>query len=215
MNKIIKLLILYSSLLLHCCKGHKVNIVPDDNQSHNRSKRSLDNKQKETDIKVKKENITLTAEEQKKFKSLNFALEKVIEKLQNQIAGCQNDKSKCTNFFNWISKNEHKQKQKELANAFTKVYDFLEKKRQKKAHDKDFDTYISDAIECQVNNHDCNKDNKYGNDDNEIEKFFRGILNDMSLKDNNEKMFECLKKELLCTDDSNKHFDGLTTNWQD
>ncbi|WP_024655189.1 Mlp family lipoprotein [Borrelia hispanica] len=210
MNKIIRL-ILYSSLLLYCCKGYKVDIVPDNNQPKNKSKRSIDNEENETETKAKK--ITLTENEKKKFNSLTLALKLVLEKFQNNLNVCRNgNKVKCTNFFDWISKDE--QKQKELADAFKNVYDFLNQKRQEKANNEDFDTYISNAIECQVNNNDCNKDNKYGNGTNEIEQFFRGVLNDIGFKNNNEEMFECLKKELLCTDDSNKHFDGLTTNWQ-
>ncbi|WP_024653008.1 Mlp family lipoprotein [Borrelia persica] len=208
MNKIIIRLILCSSLLLYCCKEYKVDIIPDNNQPQNRSKRSLDNEENETEIKAKK--ITLTENEKKKFNSLTLALKLVLEKLQDNLNSCQNsNKVKCTNFFDWILKDE--QKQKELADAFNNVYDFLNKKRQEKANDKDFDAYINDAIECQAkNNHNCNQNNQYGND-NEIEQFFRGVLDEMGSKNNNEEMFEYLKKELL---NPNNHVAGLTANWQ-
>ncbi|UPA08352.1 Mlp family lipoprotein [Borrelia hermsii] len=42
-------------------------------------------------------------------------------------------------------------KQKELANAFTIAYNFLNDKRKLKASNKDFDIYISDGINYQVN----------------------------------------------------------------
>ncbi|WP_024655169.1 Mlp family lipoprotein [Borrelia hispanica] len=204
MSKPIRL-ILFSSLILYCCKGYKVSITSTANQTESRSKRDLDNLPKEKEIV-----ISLTADEQKKLNSLKHAFEKVIEKLKNQIQGCQNDnKSKCDNFWTWL--NDKPQKQKELVNAFKETYEFIDKKRNEKANDKDFDTYISDAIDCQVNNNDCTKDNKYGNGTNEIEQFFRGVLNDMSSKNTHDEMFEYLKKELL---DPDNHVAGLKTNWK-
>ncbi|ABF82180.1 Mlp family lipoprotein (plasmid) [Borrelia hermsii] len=207
MSKPIRL-ILCGTLLLCCCKGYQVSIVPTEAQTHSRAKKALDNLQKEND--KTQEKITLTADEQKKFDSLKHAFEKVIEKLQDQIQGCQNgNKSKCNNFWTWLD--GHIQKQKELANAFTKVYEFLEDKRKKHENNKTFDSYISDAIDCKVNNQCNNADNKYGTGNNDIEQFFRGVLNDISTKNHNEEMFECLKKELL---DSTNHVAGLTANWQ-
>ncbi|ACN52954.1 Mlp family lipoprotein [Borreliella valaisiana] len=50
------------------------------------------------------------------------------------------NRSKCNNFFDWLSKEI--EKQKELAGDFTKVYDFLENKRKSKANNEDFDSYI-------------------------------------------------------------------------
>ncbi|WP_338070144.1 hypothetical protein [Borrelia hermsii] len=43
------------------------------------------------------------------------------------------------------------------------------------------------------------------NGTNEIEQFFRGILNDIFTKDNSEEMFECLKKRASTT--ANIHMD--------
>ncbi|UVY98935.1 Mlp family protein (plasmid) [Borrelia hermsii] len=202
MSKLIRFM-LFGAVLLYCCKGYKVRIAPTEDQSHSSSKRAMNNLHKETD-EIKEKAITLTDDERKKFNSLKHALEKVVEKLQNQIQGCQNDKSKCTSFLTWLSKDIPKQK--ELANAFTDVYNFLEKKRQEKASDKDFDTYISDAIDCQAGNND----GKYGNGTNEIEQFFRGILNDIPNKSTNKEMFECLKDGLTS---DNSHWGGLK-NWE-
>ncbi|WP_247067900.1 Mlp family lipoprotein (plasmid) [Borrelia puertoricensis] len=52
-------------------------------------------------------------------------------------------------------------------------YNLLEDKKQKHEDNKDFNTYISNAIDCKANNqiNQCNNDNKYGNDTNEIEQF--------------------------------------------
>ncbi|WP_241762552.1 Mlp family lipoprotein (plasmid) [Borrelia hermsii] len=69
-------------------------------------------------------------DEQQKFDSLRNAFEKVIDKLLSQVGKCKDNKNKCTGFFNWLSKDT--QKQKELANAFTTAYNFLEDKKQKK-----------------------------------------------------------------------------------
>ncbi len=113
---------------------------------------------------------------------------------------------KCNNFFNWLSTDI--QKQKELAQAFAKVYNFLESKRQSKASGEDFDTYIKGAIDCKKNNQQLN--NKYGNE-NEIEQYFRGVTGDIFNKNSNEEIYKCLKDELL---NENNHYAGLTTNWQ-
>ncbi len=116
---------------------------------------------------------------------------------------------KCNNFFNWLSTDI--QKQKELAQAFAKVYNFLESKRKLKEKDKDFDTYIKGAIDCKASTpQDC-KNNKYGKGTNEIEQYFRGVTGDIFNKNSNEEIYKCLKDELL---NENNHYAGLTTNWQ-
>ncbi|AHH04210.1 Mlp lipoprotein family protein (plasmid) [Borrelia nietonii YOR] len=94
MSKLIRFM-LFGAVFLYCCKGYKVRIAPTEDQSHSRSKRAMNNLHKETD-EIKEKAITLTDDERKKFNSLKHALEKIVEKLQNQIQGCQNDKSKCT-----------------------------------------------------------------------------------------------------------------------
>ncbi|ATQ15409.1 Mlp family lipoprotein (plasmid) [Borrelia miyamotoi] len=210
MNKFIKLLILISTLFILYCKGYKVTIEPtNDTQQYSKAKRDINDLHKETDKEIKEKIITLSNDEKKKFDSLKHAFNQVIEKLQEQIGGCQNgNKSKCDNFWTWIDGNP--QKQKELANAFTTAHDFLEKKRNEKDNGKNFDQYISEALECK----NSDGEGKYGSaGTNQIEQFFRGILNDMSTEPNNDKMFDRLKDELLCTDNSSKHLDGLTSNW--
>ncbi|WP_330730328.1 Mlp family lipoprotein [Borrelia turicatae] len=211
MNKNIRSLILLSTVFLYCCKGYKISTVPTETQTHTGSKKTLDNLQKKTDENTQKI-ITLTADEKKKFNSLKHALNQVIEKLQDQIGGCKDvSKNKCTNFITWINGNI--QKQKELVEAFTTSYNFLEDKRKKYEDNKDFNTYISNAIDCKANNqiNQCNNDNKYGNGTNEIEQFFRGILNDMSIRNTNEEMFDCIKDGLTR---ENSHWGGLK-GWQE
>ncbi|WP_418909427.1 Mlp family lipoprotein (plasmid) [Borreliella sinica] len=209
--KIINILFCLFLLVLNSCNSNNNEIFNKNNkptgpqQTKSRKQRDLDQKTSQ------KEEITLTPEEEKIFNSLVNAFKYTIKKLTNQIQGCTNGNSKCTNFFDWLSKDI--KKQKELAGAFKKVYDFLESKRQSKEKDKDFDTYIKGAIDCKTNNqNDCNKDNKYGGGDtNEIEQYFRGVAGDIFNKNSNEEIYQCLKEELLKTDN---HYSGLTTNWQ-
>ncbi|UPA15358.1 Mlp family lipoprotein [Borrelia turicatae] len=206
MTKFMQLLTLLGILFILCCKGYKISIEPNNAQPQSRTNRTLDNLQKEKE--ETQEKINLTAEEKKKFDSLKHAFEKVTEKLQDQIQGCQNNKSKCTGFLDWLDGDI--KKQKELANAFTTAYNFLDKKRSEKDSGKNFDQYISEALECK----NSDGSGKYGQaGTNEIEQFFRGILNDMSNKNNNEEMFDCLKKELLGANDSQNHLEGLKS-WQ-
>ncbi|WP_418909418.1 Mlp family lipoprotein (plasmid) [Borreliella sinica] len=206
--KTINILFYLFLLVLNSCNSNDNDTLNKNNtqQEKGRKKRDLDTREPQEE----KEKITLTSEEEKKFNSLTNAFKYTIKKLTDQIQGCTNgNKSKCTDFFDWLSKDI--QKQKELANAFTKVYDFLETKRQSKANNEDFDTYIKGAIDCKVNNNGNCGDNKHGNNKNEIEQYFRGVAGSIfENKNNNEEIYQCLKSELLNEDN---HYSGLTTNW--
>ncbi|SCW45819.1 Mlp lipoprotein family protein [Borreliella japonica] len=206
--KIINILFCLFLLVLNNCNSNDSNTLNNNKQQEKGiKKRDLDTQEPQEEEKK----ITITPEEEKKFNSLINAFKYTIEKLTEQIQGCTNEnKSKCTNFFDWLYTDI--QKQKELANAFTSVYDFLETKRQSKAEDEDFDTYIKGAIDCQVTNNEKCTDNKHGNGKNEIEQYFRGIAGDIFNKKSNDEIYQCLKDELLKTDN---HYSGLTTNWQD
>ncbi|MCD2397381.1 Mlp family lipoprotein, partial [Borreliella burgdorferi] len=155
------------------------------------------------------EKITLTSEEEKIFTSLVTTFKYTIEKLSENINGCNNgDNRKCNNFFDWLSSIDT-QKQKELAQAFAKAYSFLESKRQSKAQNETFDTYIKGAIDCKNNNN-----NKYGSgNSNEIEQYFRGVAGSIFTNKNaNNEIYQCLKDELL--NDTTSHYEGLTANWK-
>lgn len=207
--KIINILFCLFLLIMNSCNFDDNNTLNKNNtqQEKDRKKRDLDIQEP----REEKEKITLTSDEEKKFNSLTTAFKYTIEKLTNQIQGCANgNKSKCTGFFDWLSKDI--KKQKELASAFKKVYDFLDSKRQTKANDKDFNTYITDAIDCKTQNQkNCNNDNKYGNGENLIEQYFRGVAGSIFSKNGNEEFYQCLKDELL--NDTTSHYEGLTTNW--
>ncbi|WP_420025642.1 Mlp family lipoprotein [Borreliella valaisiana] len=210
--KIINILLCLFSITLNNCKSNNNEIFNKNNkstgpqQAKSRKQRDLDQKN------LQKEEIILSPDEEKKFNSLTTVFKYTIEKLPDQIQGCNNgNKSKCTNFFDWLSKDI--QKQKELASAFKKVYDFLAAKA--KANNEDFDTYIQGGIDCKVakGNENCN-DNKHGDGTNNlIEQYFRGVAG--SIFDNkniNEEIYQCLKNELL--NDTTGHYAGLTTNWK-
>ncbi len=219
--KIINILFCIFFLLLNSCNSDNNDTFNKNNknntrQAKSRGKRDLDTKESQ------QEKITLTDEESKMFNSLVTTFKYTIEKLTNQIQGCNNgNKSKCTGFFDWLSTDT--EKQKELADAFKKVYDFLETKRKAKANNEDFNTYIKGGIDCKIakdnannqngnnaNQNDCDKDNKYGSGGtNEIEQYFRGVAGDIFNKNSNEEIYQCLKEELLDEDD---HFDSLE-NW--
>ncbi|WP_418885199.1 Mlp family lipoprotein [Borreliella carolinensis] len=209
--KIINIFFCLFLLLLNSCNSNDNDTLKNNaQQTKSRGKRDLTQEELPP-----QEKITLTPNEEKMFNSLINVFKYTIDKLNNEIQECMNgDKSKCNDFFNWLSTDI--QKQKELANAFTKVYDFLESKRQSKANGESFDTYIKGAIDCENNDNnnqkDCNN-NKYGNDKNEIEQYFRGVAGDIFNKNSNDEIYKCLKDELLNTG-QNGHYAGLTTNWK-
>ncbi|WP_215540919.1 Mlp family lipoprotein [Borreliella bavariensis] len=204
--KIINILFWLLLITLNSCNSNNNETLNKNNMQREKSrqKRDLDKQGLQEE-----EKITLTAEEKTIFNSLVNAFKYTIEKLSDEIQGCQNgNKSKCTDFFDFLSKDI--QKQKELASAFKKVYDFLKVK----AKNEDFDTYIKGAIDCKATNkqNGCNHNNKYGNGSNEIEQYFRGITDQIFYKNGNEEIYNCLKEKLLDTS-NNGHYNGLTTNW--
>ncbi|ACM10290.1 Mlp family lipoprotein [Borreliella burgdorferi] len=201
--KIINILLCLFLLMLNGCNSND-NDTLKNNAQQTKSRKKRDLSQEEL---PQQEKITLTSDEEKMFTSLVTAFKYTIEKLNNEIQGCNNgDNGKCNNFFDWLS--EDIQKQKELAGAFTKVYNFLKSK----AQNETFDTYIKGAIDCKKNTlQDCNNNNKYGNGSNDIEQYFRGVANDMSNRNSNEEIYQYLKDELLKEDN---HYAGLTANWQ-
>ncbi|PRR49482.1 hypothetical protein CV652_06365 [Borreliella burgdorferi] len=201
--KIINILFCLFLLMLNGCNSNDNDTLKNNaQQTKRRGKRDLTQEEL-----PQQEKITLTSDEEKMFTSLVTAFKYTIEKLNNEIQGCNNgDNGKCNNFFDWLS--EDIQKQKELAGAFTKVYNFLKSK----AQNETFDTYIKGAIDCKKNNQQLN--NKYGNgNENEIEQYFRGVAGSIFTdKNDKDEIYKCLKDELL--NDTTGHYAGLTTNWQ-
>ncbi len=202
--KIINILFYISLLLLNSCNSND-NDTLKNNAQQTKSRKKRDLSQEEL---PQQEKITLTSEEKKIFTSLVTTFKYTIEKLSDNINGCNDgDNGKCNNFFDWLSSTDT-QKQKELAQAFAKVYNFLESKRQSKASGEDFDTYIKGAIDCNNNNNN----NKYGKGTNEIEQYFRGVAGDIFNENSNEEIYKCLKDKLLDTGEGS-HYEGLTSDW--
>ncbi|ACN92615.1 lipoprotein Mlp9 [Borreliella burgdorferi] len=209
--KIINILFCISLLLLNSCNSND-NDTLKNNAQQTKSRKKRDLSQEEL---PQQEKITLTSDEEKMFTSLVTAFKYTVEKLSENINGCNNgDNGKCNNFFDWLSSTDT-QKQKELAQAFAKVYNFLESKRQSKASDEDFDTYIKGAIDCKKNNPNKCNDNKHGNgNSNDIEQYFRGVAGSIFIdKNDKDEIYKCLKDELLNTGEGS-HYEGLTDNWQ-
>ncbi|WP_215540877.1 Mlp family lipoprotein [Borreliella bavariensis] len=207
--KIINILFCLFLIMLIGCNSNDNDTLKNNVEQQSKSRKKRDLSQE----KVQEEKITLTPYEEKMFNSLVTVFKYTIEKLTNEMQNCNNGKkSNCLGFFDWLTSTDA-QKQKELANAFTKVYNFLETKRQSKASNENFDTYIKGAINCKAINkqNGCNHNNKYGNGENEIEQYFRGITDQIFYKNGNEEIYECLKDELL--NDTTGHYNGLTTNW--
>ncbi|PRR43005.1 Mlp family lipoprotein [Borreliella burgdorferi] len=207
--KIINILFCLLLLVLNSCNANDNDTFNNNSVQQAESRKKRDLSQEEL---PQQEKITLTSDEEKMFNSLINVFKYTIDKLNNEIQGCMNgNKSQCNDFFDWLSSTDT-QKQKELAQAFAKVYNFLESKRQSKASDEDFDTYIKGAIDCKKANNqkDCNK---YGNGSNDIEQYFRGVAGDIFNENSNEEIYKCLKDELLNTGEGS-HYEGLTDNWQ-
>ncbi|WP_215536501.1 Mlp family lipoprotein, partial [Borreliella bavariensis] len=200
--KIINILFCLFLIMLKGCNSNDNDTLKNNVEQQSKSRKKRDLSQE----KVQEEKITLTPDEEKMFNSLVTVFKYTIEKLTDEIQNCNNgEKSNCLGFFDWLTSTDT-QKQKELANAFTKVYNFLETKRQSKASNENFDTYIKGAIDCKATNankqNGCNHNNKYGSSgDNEIKQYFRGVAVDIFSKKNNEEIYECLKEKLVDTSD--------------
>ncbi|AHH11723.1 Mlp family lipoprotein (plasmid) [Borrelia coriaceae] len=153
MNIFIKLLVLCSTLFLYCCNSDKINGTSDKTITtpHGLLKKGgADNLQPKPPEQDEKRPDTLTADEKQKFDVLINAFNKVIELKQLPDNALQ----KSQNFLNWIRSTDI-QKQKELANAFTLVYDFLEDKKPTQLKNLTINQLISNILTCAATNQ-CN-----------------------------------------------------------
>lgn len=117
--KIINILFYLFILILSRCNSNDDGTLNKNNmqQEKGRQKRDLNTQG------LQEEKITLTDNELKLFNSLKTAFKYTIEKLPNQIQGCNNgNKSRCAGFFDWLSKDI--QKQEELASSLKKFMIF-------------------------------------------------------------------------------------------
>ncbi|ACH94104.1 Mlp family lipoprotein [Borrelia duttonii] len=198
MSKFINYLILYSTVFLYCCNK---DYIPQKENFSNPTTTTHKNLPISTD---KSTPIILTKEEQDRFKVLIDGLNKISELYKDRI-----DNNKYKNFFNWISKDT--KRQKELANAFAHVYQFLRKKSIK-SEILDFPQAIVNVINNAYENEfiENSHENEFydARTSQDIEQFFRGVLEEMMQNNNNtnEKLFNFLKKEL---GDLTNHVAGL------
>ncbi|WP_434757226.1 Mlp family lipoprotein (plasmid) [Borrelia puertoricensis] len=207
MNKYIKLTILCSLLLLCCCGGHKLSMVPKHTvftsnpkndhltnlQEGNKAERNSEEKPKEV--------ITLTDNEKEKFDVLINGFDKILELDPYFKIDSNPEVKKSSNFLNWLRLIDISKK-KELANLFIIVYDFLKDKKPPKLNNLTINQLVSNTIACQSQNQ-CN--NTYNNI--QISTFFRGVLSEIcSREKTNEEIFEYLKEELL---NPSNHVAGL------
>ncbi|AHH11474.1 Mlp family lipoprotein (plasmid) [Borrelia coriaceae] len=201
MKIFIKLLVLCSTLLLYCCNEDKINgtsakAIPP----HRTFSKGLDNPQPKPPEQDETRPDTLTADEKQKFDVLINAFNKIIElKLLSD-----DELQKSQNFLNWIRSTDVS-KQKELANDFTTVYEFLKDKKPPQLNNLTITQLINNSLNCQATNQ-CN--DRYTNiRDEDIQMFFRNVLYEITLTGSvNEKTFQALKAELL---NLTKHVDGL------
>ncbi|WP_025408695.1 Mlp family lipoprotein [Borrelia coriaceae] len=141
---------------------------------------------------------TLIDDEKQKFDVLINAFNKVIElKLLPD-----DELQKSQNFLNWI-RSKDVQEQKELANAFTLVYDFLKDTKPSQLNNLTLTQLISNTLTCGATNQ-CN--DTYTNIQ-DIQMFFTNVLKQASFqKDTNAMIFQALKIELL-----NPHHHGASS----
>ncbi|QFP42618.1 Mlp family lipoprotein (plasmid) [Borrelia miyamotoi] len=139
MNKYICCLILCSMLLLYCCRNR--NPIPEESNQSNGY------------------NTTLTADEKLKINALKGGFDTIIKYLQNQLINNPNLETHAKNqyqeivtkypeFIEWLSNNI--QKKKELADAFTIVYNFLNAKRKLQTNKISTEQIIINTINCHL-----------------------------------------------------------------
>ncbi|AHH11571.1 Mlp family lipoprotein (plasmid) [Borrelia coriaceae] len=167
-----KLLVFYSTILFYCCNSDTINDT--SNKPH-----------EQNEIKP----VTLTADEKQKLDVLINAFNKVIE-----LKRLPDDElQKSQNLLNWLG-SINVQKQKELANVFTLVYNFLKDKTHSQLNNLTITQFINNALAC----HDTNECNNLNTLTGRIKLFFIIVLYDITRTSNtNEERFQALKAELL------------------
>ncbi|AHH11629.1 Mlp family lipoprotein (plasmid) [Borrelia coriaceae] len=202
MKIFIKTLIFCSTLLLYCCNSDKINGTSDKTIPilHKLPKQGENNLQPKAHGKDETRLNTLTDDENQKFDVLINAFNKIIE--LKRVSDDASQKSQ--NFLNWIRSTEV-QKQKELANAFTIVYEALKDKKPPQLKNLTITQLINNALTCPSIDQ-CN--DTYTNiRPPDILMFFRNVLKDtISANNTNAKRFKALKIELL---NLNQHVHSL------
>ncbi|WAZ72474.1 Mlp family lipoprotein (plasmid) [Borrelia miyamotoi] len=230
MSKFKSLIMLCISFLMLYChdtsskkeKLKREHNIPTEKTNHSNKEQTFDNlteTEDEDDEDYEDENVkedetsvteSVTTDNPKKHKFKSFM--HVINILKNRYKDIKNMVAKIKP---WIL--EHPDKKKELGNAFTTIYKFLDEKRKIHANNKTFNEYITDAINAGHGNHENGKYGaSFGQDINInfIFDFFTLFKNHLTTfaKDSKsaEEIFEFIKTKLLNTDpDVNR----LITKW--
>ncbi|WP_024653172.1 Mlp family lipoprotein [Borrelia persica] len=209
MFKYIKYLLLYSLLLIHSCKWYQDVIKPVQDQAYNTFYQDFNGYE---DRPV----VNFSIDTEKKFDAFMHAFQEILHEMEERIQKYQDEKkknpalveyapipsykkkvSKLIGFIEWISKD--KLRQKELADNFTYVYNFLDQKRQLYSNNTTMTQYISNAFKCHKDDSKCEMAaQKYGNhhQGNNIHEFFYLIVDFTYTQDTYEKMFQEIIKEL-------------------
>ncbi|QFP42632.1 Mlp family lipoprotein (plasmid) [Borrelia miyamotoi] len=238
MNKYVYYLILCGTLLLHCC-GER-NTKPEGNKPTNGStiissstlpiENNLINNSNMTQIGTKtntNRTTTLTADdEEEKFNTFKSGLDIILKHMENELKDhkanikplseyhveeYENTLSQYPGFIEWLSNNP--QKQKELANAFTYFYDFLNDQRIKQSSTLTNQQLLINTLNCnlkayQKSNAQCN-DNNYAYNNNSVQNLkdkiysvFLQLLKEINTKNTNEERLDAIIQDILLKPDS-------------
>ncbi|AHH11314.1 Mlp family lipoprotein (plasmid) [Borrelia coriaceae] len=167
MKIIIKLLVLYSTTLFYCCNENESDIGFRHGKKHH-------GQTTETSIfKPPTPEITAPTNNEKTksnsfINGLNIAINEIPKEIKNWP---DNGKEIFTKFIIWLSKDI--QKQKELEQAFSTAYNFLETKRQQYANNETFDQYIQNGIITKSYDY---QNGKYGIHTDDVPQYSKGKL---------------------------------------
>ncbi|ATQ15344.2 Mlp family lipoprotein (plasmid) [Borrelia miyamotoi] len=186
MVKFIYYLIMSCTLLLYCCLNR--NPMPEGTNPNN----DFNSIKGDPHIYI---DINTTLAEEEVFSALKSGFDTIIT---NTPKG--HKKTKYNNFITWLSNNP--QKKKELANAFTIVYNFLDDRRKRQSSNLTTEQLIINTLKCCVPkpvNAICNDNNHAyqtipdidGNDlQNALHLNFTFLLQDIFSKNSNEEIFK-------------------------
>lgn len=226
------------SISLLCCCGEK-NYMPEDNKPTNGSiiissstlpiENNLINNSNMIQFGTKTNTnraTTLTADEEEKFNVLKSGFDIILKHMENELKDhkanikplfeyhveeYENILSKYPGFIEWLSNNP--QKKKELVNAFTYFYDFLNDQRIKQSSTFTNKQLLTNTLNCklkayQKSNAQCN-DNNYAYNNNSVRNFkgniysvFLQLLTEINTKNTNEEIFEAIIQDILLKPDS-------------
>ncbi|WP_024654498.1 Mlp family lipoprotein [Borrelia hispanica] len=244
MNKNVSILMLCIILLLYGCNSDKfdskLKTQPETTLKHTKDPdnpiKSLTNppliKNYETSTDPMKSPtntaITLTDKEKRNLDILRYAFDIIIRKQQSLNKNdtldtietkedAQKLETKYNTFWTWISDNAQIQKLKELSNSFSKIYNFIEEKRNKLASNKNIKEYIQGALyfyqDDEYNNtHTFDIKIYSDSQENYIANFFEYVLTATIIEyDTNEEIFQSIKKEFQ--DKNSESYQNTLAQW--